>query len=57
MAKLNSDGNLMGRALALIVLGASAFGLHKINCGAGSCPLMADKAYCGSKTAAASPAR
>jgi hypothetical protein len=46
MSKLNSDGNVIGRIGALLVLIAAGFGLHRISCGGGMCPLMKTESCC-----------
>ncbi len=46
MSKLNSDGNVIGRLGAIAVLVAVGFGLHRINCGGGMCPLMKTESCC-----------
>ena len=46
MSKLNSDGNVIGRLGAIAVLAAAGFGLHRINCADGMCPVMKTDSCC-----------
>ena len=46
MSKLNSDGNVIGRLGAIAVLAAAGFGLHRINCADGMCPVMKTESCC-----------
>lgn len=59
-AKLNSDGNILGRLGAIALLAAAGFGLHRLNCGTGDmCPLMKTDSCCAgadAKAPAAKPA-
>lgn len=48
-----SDGNYIGRLGAVLVLGLSIYGVHKVNCDAGMCPVMKTDSCCGSVPAAA----
>lgn len=46
MSKFNSDGNLLGRLGALALIVAAGFGLHRLNCDDGMCPLMKTDSCC-----------
>lgn len=46
MSKLNEDGNILGRFGAVALLIAAGFVLHRLNCGAGMCPLMKTGSCC-----------
>ena len=52
-SQFNSDGNILGRLGALALIVAAGFGLHRLNCGGGMCPLMkTDSCFVSSKPAA-----
>jgi hypothetical protein len=55
IAKLNSDGNVIGRVGAVLLLAAAGFGLHRINCGGGMCPLMKTESCCAGADAHGKP--
>lgn len=59
-AKLNSDGNIIGRLGAIALLAAAGFGLHRLNCSTGDmCPVMKTDSCCAGadgKAPAAKPA-
>lgn len=46
MSKLNEDGNMLGRLGAVALLVAAGFGLHRISCDSGMCPLMKTDSCC-----------
>ncbi|MDD5304562.1 MAG: hypothetical protein PHS14_15810 [Elusimicrobia bacterium] len=46
MSKLNEDGNILGRLGAIALIVAAGFGLHRLNCDAGMCPLMQTDSCC-----------
>jgi hypothetical protein len=47
MSKLNSDGNILGRLGAVVLLVAVGVGLHRLNCATGDmCPLMRTDSCC-----------
>lgn len=48
----NEDGNLIGRAGALLVIALAAWGVHKISCATDSCPVMESSCCTGEKPAA-----
>ncbi|MBI5246574.1 MAG: hypothetical protein HY923_05290 [Elusimicrobia bacterium] len=56
-SKLLADGNILGRLGALALIVAASFGLHRLNCGDGMCPVMKTDSCCAgaSKTAPVSP--
>jgi hypothetical protein len=56
MSKLNgygygTDGNVIGRVGAVLLLAAAGFGLHRLNCGDGMCPLMKTESCCAGAAA------
>lgn len=53
-AKIFGDGNYLGRLGALALLVAAGFGLHRLNCGDGMCPLMKTDSCCGAAAAVSS---
>jgi hypothetical protein len=55
MSQLNEDGNLLGRLGAIALLVAAGFGLHRLNCSGGMCPLMKSDCCAGAHKAAAEP--
>jgi len=57
MSKLNSDGNLIGRVGAILVLAAAGFGLHRLNCSTGEmCEIMKTESCCtGTAAVSSSP--
>jgi hypothetical protein len=52
-SEFNSDGNVLGRLGALLLLAAAGFGLHKLNCGDGMCPMMKTDSCCAGEHAKA----
>jgi len=46
MTKLNADGNILGRLGAVALLIAAGYGLHRLNCGGGMCPVMKTDSCC-----------
>lgn len=38
--KMNEDGNVIGRLGALAVIAFTVWGVHRINCNEGYCPIM-----------------
>ena len=52
-AKLLDDGNYLGRLGAIALIVAAGFGLHRLNCGDGMCPLMKTDSCCAGETKAA----
>lgn len=46
MSHLNEDGNILGRVGAVALLIAAGFGLHRLNCSAGMCPVMKTDSCC-----------
>lgn len=58
MTKLNADGNILGRLGAVALLVAAGYGLHRLNCSGGMCPLMKTDSCCAgaAKPAAEAPA-
>jgi hypothetical protein len=38
--QMNQDGNVVGRVGALALIGLALWGVHRINCSAGYCPVM-----------------
>jgi len=56
--KLNGDGNIIGRLGAIALLVAVGYGIHKLGCDDGMCPVMKTDSCCGSEAhpAAAAPA-
>lgn len=46
MSQLNADGNIIGRLGAIALLVAAGFGLHKISCDGGMCPVMKTDSCC-----------
>ncbi len=58
MNKLLSDGNVIGRLGAIALLAAAGFGLHRLNCEGGMCPLMKTDSCCsGAAVKADAPAK
>ncbi len=45
-SNLLADGNILGRLGALALIAAAGFGLHRLNCGDGMCPLMKTDSCC-----------
>ena len=56
VATINEDGNLLGRALAVLVLGAAGFGVHRLLCADASCPLIGGRVSCCAGAAGSAPA-
>lgn len=58
MSKLIEDGNILGRLGAVALLVAAGYGLHRLNCGGGLCPVMKTDSCCAgaAKTAVPAPA-
>lgn len=50
MNKLIADGNILGRLGAVVLLAAAGYGLHRLNCSGGMCPMK--KTDCCSHSAA-----
>jgi hypothetical protein len=46
MSKLNEDGNILGRLGAVALLVAVGFGLHRLNCEGGMCPVVKTDSCC-----------
>jgi hypothetical protein len=46
MSELNEDGNILGRLGAIALIVAAGFGLHRLNCEGGMCPLMKTDSCC-----------
>lgn len=46
MTKLIADGNILGRLGAIALLVAVGYGLHRLNCGGGVCPVMKTDSCC-----------
>lgn len=46
MSQLNDDGNIIGRIGAIALIVAAGFGLHKISCDGGMCPVMKADSCC-----------
>ena len=42
--QMNQDGNVVGRLGAIAAIVAVLYGVHRINCSAGYCPLMQKQA-------------
>ncbi len=58
MTKLNADGNILGRLGAIALLVAAGYGLHRLNCGGGMCPVMKTDSCCaGAPKPAAEPSK
>jgi hypothetical protein len=58
MSKLNSDGNLLGRVGAVVLIAAAGFGLHRLNCSTGAmCPVMKTESCCSFKAIQAEAAK
>jgi len=57
MTKLNADGNIVGRLGAIALLVAAGYGLHRLHCGGGMCPVMKTDSCCAgaAKPAAEAP--
>lgn len=56
MTKLNADGNILGRLGAVALLIAAGYGLHRLNCSGGMCPLMKTDSCCAGAAKPAAPA-
>ena len=46
MSKFISDGNIIGRLGAIALIVAVGFGLHRLSCDSGMCPLMQTDSCC-----------
>lgn len=53
MSQFNSDGNILGRLGAIALLIAAGYGLHRLNCGGGMCPVMKTDSCCAGAAKAA----
>ncbi|MBI2789378.1 MAG: hypothetical protein HYX59_11905 [Elusimicrobia bacterium] len=56
MTTLNADGNILGRLGAIALLVAAGYGLHRLNCSGGMCPLMKTDSCCADAARTAVPA-
>lgn len=45
-SELLSDGNILGRLGAVLLLVAVGFGVHRLNCDGGECPVMKTDSCC-----------
>lgn len=57
--KLGGDGNIIGRLGAIALLVAVGFGIHKLGCDDGMCPVMQTDSCCSGEanSSAATPAK
>lgn len=57
MSRFNEDGNILGRIGAVALLVAAGYGLHRLNCGGGMCPVLKTDSCCAgaAKPAAEAP--
>lgn len=46
-----SDGNYIGRLGAILVVGLAVWGVHKVNCASGMCPVMKTDSCCAAPAA------
>lgn len=46
MSKFIGDGNIIGRLGAIALIVAVGFGLHRLGCDAGMCPVMKTDSCC-----------
>jgi hypothetical protein len=51
-----SDGNYIGRLGAVVLIGLAFYGVHKVNCESGMCPVMKTDSCCSTPDAAHAPA-
>ncbi len=52
-----SDGNYIGRVGAVAVIALAVWGVHKVNCDSGMCPVMKTDSCCSSSADHAAPAK
>ena len=45
-SEFNADGNILGRLGAIALIVAAGFGLHRLSCNEGMCPVMKTDSCC-----------